>query len=1122
MAVYQKLLLSAGGGIISLAQQAEQSGTANILIGLGGTGVSCLRAVKGAVYERLQPDNPQADIPTYEHIKFIAVDSDKGDLGNPGKEINAILDTEFFPITSNNIAAAIKNEAVMATKPELSWMRNNEIEVPAISAGAGGKRQIGRYLIMDRSSSFINRLVTAINQAKANLGKTSVGIHIFAGISGGTGSGTFLDVCYMAQKALSIVGSTDDDKIFGYFFLPDVNLSKITDPATRDYVPRNGYAALKELDYCMNLEKNGGKFIQQYQNGQTIAWEKAPVDLCHLISATNTVGAVESNAYDYAMNVVSDYVMEFLAKSEGFTIKSHLSNVSAKVATLHKDRGVCNQYFVLGAASAQVPLKEINTYLASALFDRFSVISGRRPTQKDLNDLVAETGLVYENMYRVVKNAAGGDFTPSGVTHKEVKEFGNRAIEQHYEKERDQMMGNIEAKSKALADNKNKDSYISRIRMALDTRVCKQEYGPYFASQIVNAAQEQNLLNSIDGLIRQNSERMNYENQQSDRLWKDYHAGLNAQKAKPNKANVAAYENALLNLDMHEIELDVFKQINFILTGLRKELVAVHTNFYSVLEFVVSNLADTFAQNKAILDAPLPVAVLANQYVMPLITMNQIRPTLQNHVNQMNLTGMISQFMGYLLANYESWATGDEIKISKLVTNFFVNNAFGDFSSRTIMSYLEEKYGTNNVNVLTTHIYNDYMLPLLQKAEPLFWNNSAYFDVKADGKAGKMGYISVPQMAAAITAAGEQLKNGEVNSGLDVRPTSLSDRIYLMRSYCGLPMCAYQALANYENAYWLGQEVGRHYYEGKPQPANGNPVWDWRKLSSIIPQSLWNPTMPKEVTNDVTIARNLFQVATKYGFIRPKDGSINEVVICRPSDAYMQALSEKIVKGKEYVAIGDAANGGMLKIEIEDMLKAPDVSETGFKINCDAVGVTDPAIKDNIVCDYFCASPVFRMVVEKAVSVMMSANALLAELEKLQAKGDVQQNYFDALFTGMFVIAGPKVCYNTSKFGMAETIDLSLPTMKYGGLPLYQAYLSYQQMDEDTIQAIKAESDNRKNSASPQMIAALRAFKAGMSKEYMQFMQNNAKKHPAEYKVIMQFFVDLMTTLQTTAPLYGV
>ncbi len=114
MAIYQKLSLSAGGGIISTAQQAAQSGTANILIGLGGTGISCLRSIKRAVYERLQPDDLKVDPPEYKHIKFWAIDSDTNDLGKP-EEVDSIPETEFFKISSNDIESAIRNELVIET-----------------------------------------------------------------------------------------------------------------------------------------------------------------------------------------------------------------------------------------------------------------------------------------------------------------------------------------------------------------------------------------------------------------------------------------------------------------------------------------------------------------------------------------------------------------------------------------------------------------------------------------------------------------------------------------------------------------------------------------------------------------------------------------------------------------------------------------------------------------------------------------------------------------------------------------------------------------------------------------------------------------------------------------------
>ena len=76
MSSYARLLLSAGGGVISAGQQAEQArNTASILIGLGGTGVHCIRTIKTQVYDRLKPDIPGAAVPTYSHIRFLGVDS---------------------------------------------------------------------------------------------------------------------------------------------------------------------------------------------------------------------------------------------------------------------------------------------------------------------------------------------------------------------------------------------------------------------------------------------------------------------------------------------------------------------------------------------------------------------------------------------------------------------------------------------------------------------------------------------------------------------------------------------------------------------------------------------------------------------------------------------------------------------------------------------------------------------------------------------------------------------------------------------------------------------------------------------------------------------------------------
>lgn len=79
--VYKKLLLSEGGGIISPFQQVEQShNTINILIGLGGMGVECIRSIKTQVHMRIKPDGG-GEINSYSHIRFLGVDSDAHSSG---------------------------------------------------------------------------------------------------------------------------------------------------------------------------------------------------------------------------------------------------------------------------------------------------------------------------------------------------------------------------------------------------------------------------------------------------------------------------------------------------------------------------------------------------------------------------------------------------------------------------------------------------------------------------------------------------------------------------------------------------------------------------------------------------------------------------------------------------------------------------------------------------------------------------------------------------------------------------------------------------------------------------------------------------------------------------------
>ena len=172
--------------------------------------------------------------------------------------------------------------------------------------GSGAVRQIGRFMMMEFSAMFMAKLQEMISEAMAGLSTVypDVRIHILSGLSGGTGSGCFLDVCYMVRAALQETGCRNA-VISGYFFLTDVNLAKIpeTSVSLKEKLRMNGYAALQELDYTMGIQDNGGAFQQEYQCGRMISWDREPVDKCFLVGLYDAADEVRLGTYTKASGI---------------------------------------------------------------------------------------------------------------------------------------------------------------------------------------------------------------------------------------------------------------------------------------------------------------------------------------------------------------------------------------------------------------------------------------------------------------------------------------------------------------------------------------------------------------------------------------------------------------------------------------------------------------------------------------------------------------------------------------------------------------------------------------------------------------------------------------------------
>ena len=859
MAVYSKLLLSAGGGIVSAMQQAEQAkNTATVLIGLGGTGIDALRTIKTEVYARLKADDPLAAVPGYQHIRFLGVDSivernDGWDVEMPYNStmgaLCALDDTELFSIYDPNIRHMLSDPEAMKKRDELAWIHWEYMMPVSANYSAGAIRQVGRLMMMEKSAAFMSRVEQEINAAKAGLVNPTVNVHIFTSLSGGTGSGCFLDVCYMVQHVADKLGGAT---VFGYFFMPDVNLSVVpmSNPQTRDRIPRNAYAAMQELDYCMQLPGNNGAFTQKYQNGQEIRWDRPPVDMAHLICATNASGEVIANAYDYAMHATSQYVISYLTGGNGRLFIGGAAAVKAAESAIayRYNFNVNLGYCTIGAASAVVPWREINAYLASEVFEKFSCIRQNIPSKADVENLAVSTLArdaqsitdVYNSLYCELHEDFDDSYAAYADDWKFVQCFGNRELVTNYTNQTAAKLNMAEKNAKRMTAVGNQKSLIGRVDAQLRNLICDINYGPMFAYGLVSAARNHNLLNVIAGLIAENNSRWDQEAAQTslrqedyDRAKSDFDNRRKRSMFDTDAKRFGDYEYYLMLLEQHNLAMSCYEKLDQVLTVFRKQLKALTASYYIKLSCVVDTLVNTFKENRDAL-ASEKILQAKDPFYMPMLTIAELKNTLDAEIEKINVPGLMDAFMRRLLEHEDAWLDEDENKITQLVSGFFVGTAFSDFSSRTITSLLMDKYGITDNAQLAEKIYNDWMKKLTAKASPLFCFNRS---VWCEEQTGKQAIISIPMYSAPIKAAADHMS--AIDPVWSVKDSAPAGGISAVTALAGFPICAEGHIPEMHDRHVHStSEAGRYSYEGAEN--FGMTFNDWRKLPPLDPCSFWN------------------------------------------------------------------------------------------------------------------------------------------------------------------------------------------------------------------------------------------------------------------------------------------
>ena len=115
--------------------------------------MAALAELKQKVYQQLEPDDPNSAVPTYQHIQFLAIDSDPTDIAMMRGMARLDKGREFFSINNQNLDAALRAKNLIEGNAALNWMDIDKITNLLSIQGAGGVRQVGRFLLISKAGA---------------------------------------------------------------------------------------------------------------------------------------------------------------------------------------------------------------------------------------------------------------------------------------------------------------------------------------------------------------------------------------------------------------------------------------------------------------------------------------------------------------------------------------------------------------------------------------------------------------------------------------------------------------------------------------------------------------------------------------------------------------------------------------------------------------------------------------------------------------------------------------------------------------------------------------------------------------------------------------------------------
>ena len=307
-----------------------------LIIGVGGSGIDIVRRFKRR-FHTLYPETP--------YVRLLGIDTAPQTAASD--RLPQLSGDEFIHAANFNMHFYVSEDRIDQNPSVREWWRGySDLPLRAVMQGAGQRRPIGRLALFVRYSDVIQRLQQDLRaifsdehfQGLPGHYRQAVNVYIVASTCGGTGTGMFLDLAYVARQVIADTMPGVTPWVRALLLMPSVFIDTNTVPGeqNRQNLRANAYGALTELDYSMSAGAQLG--LVEYPDGRRIARGEAPFRSCYLVGNQASNGAVIQNIEE-VLEKSSVHLMIELASPLDDTGKAILDNTLENIAATRDSQG---------------------------------------------------------------------------------------------------------------------------------------------------------------------------------------------------------------------------------------------------------------------------------------------------------------------------------------------------------------------------------------------------------------------------------------------------------------------------------------------------------------------------------------------------------------------------------------------------------------------------------------------------------------------------------------------------------------------------------------------------------------------------------------------------------------